>query len=293
MAKVIKSEGIAAVGRSLLALSTKVVPIDAHCTGDHWSSQDEEHLARLIALISMGQATQAAHIIRELAPATPAFTAAEIIAEAKIRLTVGKKTKDGRTGYPEEQRDGFIFEAISWIAARQAHGVEALLLAPHVSATSQGLDGLMIEITPDKTQVTRTTIFEDKCTEDPRATFRAKVIPAFLDRHQNKRSAELVDGAATLLRTAGTDEAAAAALAAAVMDRARRRYRASFAVPPEFDGEEQRKKLFKGYEKLTDITREQRVGACFVVPGDLRESIEHLAVLARAYLENLRRNCDV
>jgi len=280
-------DGPAARFRNLQALSTKIVPIDASCTGDQWITNDEKYLSRLIALVAMGQATQAAHIIRELAPATPAFTAEEIVAEAKIRLSIGKRTKTGRSGYPEEQRDGFMFEAISWVAARQTHGSYALLLAPHVSATSQGLDGLMIEITPDKTQVTRTTIFEDKCTEDPRATFRAKVIPAFLDRHQNKRSAEIVDGAATLLRTAGIDEAAAAALAAAVMDRARRRYRASFAVPPEFDCEEQRKKLFKGFDKLTDITREQRVGACFILPGDLRESFEHLAVLARAYLDEL------
>ena len=287
MARVIESETTSTIEKSLPALSTKAVPIDAHCTGDHWTAQDEKRLARLIALIAMGQATQAAHIIRELAPAAPAFTAAEIIAEAKVRLTVGTKTKSGRTGYPKEQRDGFIFEAISWVAARQTHGAEALMLAPHVSATSQGLDGLMIEITPDKTQVTRTTIFEDKCTENPRATFRDKVIPAFLDRHQNKRSVELVDGAATLLRTAGIDEPAAAALAAAVMDRAQRRYRASFALPPELDDEKQRKKLFKGYEKLTDITREQRVGACFIVPGELRESIEQLAVLARAYLDEL------
>lgn len=287
MTRFIENETTSTIEKSLPALSTKIVAIDEHCTGDQWTAQDEEHLARLIALISMGQATQASHIIRELAPAAPAFTATEIIAEAKIRLTVGIKTKNGRTGYPQEQRDGFIFEAISWIAARQTHGAEALMLAPHVSATSQGLDGLMIEITPDKTQVTRTTIFEDKCTEDPRASFRAKVIPAFLDRHQNKRSAELVDGAATLLRTAGVDESAAAALAAAVMDRARRRYRASFAVPPEFDDEKQRKKLFKGYEKLTGITRDQRVGACFIVPGELRESIEQLAALARAYLDEL------
>src|SRR5216684_4148826 len=57
----------------------------------------------------------------------------------------GKKDgKKPRTGYPRWQRDGFIFEAISWIAARQTHGERALLKDPHVSATSQGLDGLMI-----------------------------------------------------------------------------------------------------------------------------------------------------
>ena len=64
-----------------------------------------------------------------------------------------KRKKTPRTGYPRWQRDGFIFEAISWIAARQACGERALLEDPHVSATSQGLDGLMIELAGDKSEV--------------------------------------------------------------------------------------------------------------------------------------------
>jgi hypothetical protein len=63
-----------------------------------------------------------------------------------------------------------------------------------------------------------TTIFEDKCTDNPRETFLQRVIPALLERHQNKRSAEVVAVASVLL-TAGTDEATAARLAAAVIDR--------------------------------------------------------------------------
>jgi hypothetical protein len=210
-------------------LFTKAVPIDDHCSGDRWSAKDETQLARLIAIIAMGQAAYAAYILKELVPATPAIADNDLRREAKVRLTVQEDGKKPRTGYPRWQRDGFIFEAISWIAARQDNGERAFLKDPHFSATSQGLDGLMIELSDDKSKIVMTTIFEDKCTDNPRQTFLQKVIPALIERHQNKRSAELVSAASALLRMAGIGAPADARLAAAVMDRDQRRYRAAFA----------------------------------------------------------------
>lgn len=268
-------------------LLTQAVPIDDHCTGDRWSAQDEAQLARLIAIIAMGQAVYAAHILKELIPASPAFTDGDLCREAKIHLTVQEEKKAPRAGYPRWQRDGFIFEAISWIAARQAHGERALLKDPHVSATSQGLDGLMIELADDKSKVVGTTIFEDKCTDDPRETFLQKVIPALLDRHQNKRSVELVASASVLLRMAGIDDAASARLAAAVMNRNERRYRAAFALTAEHDNQNARKKLFKGYDALEGISSDQRVGASLIVDGEVRDWFDLLAAQATAYLDEL------
>lgn len=106
-------------GKASHPLQTKAVLIDDHCTGDRWSAQDEPQLARLIAIIAMGQAAYAAHILKELLPATPAFTDDDLRREATVRLTVQEDGKKPRTGYPQWQRDGFIFEVISWIAARQ------------------------------------------------------------------------------------------------------------------------------------------------------------------------------
>jgi hypothetical protein len=267
-------------------LSMKAVPIDNDCTGDRWTAQDEGQLAKLIAIIAMGQADQAAQIVSKLSPAAPAFTAKELIAEAKQRLTVQEDDTTPRTGYPTAQRDGFIFEAISWLAARQAHGNNAYLKDPHVSATSQGLDGLMIELANGKTEIVRTTIFEDKCTGEPRATF-LKVIKGFLKRHRNERSAELVAGASTLLRIAGVKEGDAARLSAAVMDVTKRRYRAAFALTKEFDGLQERQKLFKGYGKLGGIGAGQRVGAGLIVDGKMRDWFSALAQKAIDYLEDL------
>jgi hypothetical protein len=235
----------------------------------------------------MGQAVHAAYILRTLLPATPAFLHEALRSEAKILLTVQEDGKKPRTGYPQWQRDGLIFEAISWIAARQAHGPRALLKDPHISATSQGIDGLMIELSEDKSKVVMTTVFEDKCTDNPRDTFLQKVIPSLLERHQNKRSVELVAAAATLLRTAGIDDSAAAQLAAAVMDRNQRSYRAAFALTKDHDSQEQRQKLFKGYDALNGISSKQRVGATLIVSGKLREWFDRLALRAISYLNEL------
>lgn len=268
-------------------LATGPVPIDDHCTGDRWTVHDQSQLARLVAIIAMGQAAHAAHILRQLLPARPAFTTEDLRQEAKLHLTVQEEKAAPRTGYPRWQRDGFIFEAISWIAARQTCGARALLKDPHVSATSQGLDGLMLELAEDKSKVTRTTVFEDKCTDDPRKMFRDSVIRAFLDGHGNKRSAELVATASVLLRMAGIDEASAAKLSAAVLDRKQRQYRAAFALTDKQDSQEQWQGLFKGFDVLDGISAEQRIGAGFVVPGDLRPWFDALAAKSIAFLDEL------
>lgn len=269
-------------------LRTCPVPIDEDCTGDRWSPQDETQLARLIAIIAMGQAAYAAYILKELRSPTPAFANDDLRREAKVRLTVQEDGAKPRMGYPRWQRDGFIFEAISWIVARQTHGEGALLQDPHVSATSQGLDNLMIELAADKSSVVMTTIFEDKCTESPRETFLQKVIPALLDRHQNKRSVELVASAGVLLRMAGINEAAAARLAEAVMNRNQRRYRAAFALTKEYDSKKERQKLFKGYNVLDGVAPDRRVGASLIIDGKLREWFDALASQAVSYLDLLK-----
>lgn len=236
----------------------------------------------------MGQAAHAAYVLKQLLPASPAFNNDDLRREAKVRLTVQEDGKKPRTGYPQWQRDGFMFEAISWIAARQVYGERAFLQDPHISATSQGLDGLMIELADDKSEIVMTTVFEDKCTDDPRETFRKQVMPALLERHQNKKSPELVASASVLLRMAGIEDAAAARLAAAVMDRNQRRYRAAFALTEEHDSQEERQKLFKGYNALYGISSKQRIGAGLIVSGKLREWFDALALRAIAYLDDLK-----
>jgi hypothetical protein len=272
------------VTASANVLSTEAVDIDSECIGERWKTADEATLARLIAIMAMGQASYAGHILKTLAPAEPEISTAQLRAEAKIKLTVEEPAKTPRGGYPLWQRDGLIFEAISWLAARQAYpGV--LLKTPHVSATSQGLDGLMIELKTDKTGILRTTIFEDKCTDNPRSTFLGRVLPEFKRRHSNERSAEIISTAISLIMTAGVDEVTATQFASAITDQTLRRYRASFAVT--VDSQDERTKLFADYNRIDNINADQRIGASFIVPPKMRDWFEKLAKQAVGYLNSL------
>lgn len=261
--------------------------IDEHCVGERWLPANENELAALVAIVAMGQASQASYILEELIPAQPAFSLAELRNEAKIKLTVEEPASKPRKGYPQWQRDGFVFEVISWTAAKLTHGEEALMKDPHVSATSQGLDGLMLQLTRGGDQIESSTVFEDKCSDNPRGIFLSDVIPTFQARHRNLRSAEIIDAAAALLRSAGMTHKDAARLSAAVTDRSKRKYRAAFSLSDGYDSPEERKKLFADFNRIKDIRAEQRIGASFITPADMRTWIAALADKAITYLDAL------
>ncbi|MUI53150.1 hypothetical protein [Aliivibrio fischeri] len=271
----------------LAALNITSFPIDDDCVGSKWTVANEDQLAGLIATIVMGQAMQAEYIIEELLPAVPAFTNEALKQEAIIKFTVQEVNQGPRIGYPRVHRDGLIFELISWIAAKQVSGDRCFLKDPHTSATSQGLDGIMIELSNDRSEISKSTIFEDKCVESPRNTFTQKVIPGFLDRHGNTRNAELIAAAANLIKMSGASNVQAMRMVNKVIDNSCRQYRAGFALTQIFDGEEAQKALFKGYNKISDIHQEQRIGASLIVNSELRDWFDNLAEKIVHYIQNL------
>lgn len=93
------------------ALLTADVPVDADTFGSRWSVQDLCHLARLIALIAMGQAVHAAKIIEDLSPAASAICAASLTQAAKRQLQI-VGNNDSQRDASRWHRDGFLFEAI-------------------------------------------------------------------------------------------------------------------------------------------------------------------------------------
>lgn len=103
-------------------IGTSSVGIDKDSVGERWVSQDDEQIAAYVAIVAMGQAAHAANILSELSPASPSFTTSDLRDEAVIKLSVQEKKQTPRVGYPRYQRDGFIFEVISWIAARLTYG---------------------------------------------------------------------------------------------------------------------------------------------------------------------------
>lgn len=268
------------------ALTVSPVEISDCCTGTRWSANDVDHLARIIAIISMGQAAHAARIITELLPSEPAIDHEALRSSARRSLTISGATEKQRE-VSRYHRDGLIFEAISWAAAQQATGGKALLRDPHISSTTQGLDGLMLEFDDAELSLSRATIFEDKCSDDPRKMFRDEIIPAFQAHHENKRASDLLATAAALLANKGLDGTASTKAAARVLDKTFRAYRGSLAVTTAEDSLVRRKRLFKGYDKLPDIKAAQRIGAVLVTSDDLRGWFEELADRAIVYIDSL------
>lgn len=205
--------------------------------------------------------------------------------DARQRLTVTGDTPQKQDAH-RWHRDGLIFEAISWIAARQGAAANVLMRDPHISATTQGLDGLMIELDEKGETVIRATILEDKCSNGPRRKFKDEVLPAFRNYHAGKRASELVAATSSLLDGRIPDEVVTEA-AGRVLDMAFRAYRAGLTINADHNTEAGRTALFRGYEGLEKITGAQRIGATFLPPAELRGWFDELAGRVIAFIDEI------
>ena len=272
-------------------LSVAAVPVLNVCVGERWEQCDRAHLARLVSLIAMGQAAHAAEVIRNFEPAHPAVVFADLVRDAIGALSVRGDTAKKRAAM-RMHRDGFIFEAISWIAAQQQATEFTLMRDPHVNPTTQGLDGLIVELDPVLRSVTRVTICEDKCTGNPRRTF-LEVIEGFGKLHDGCRSPELVAGVAALLAGVGLSGTSATQAASRVGDPTVRAYRSSFAIRTRDDNEAWRRRQFRGFDAIGDLNPNQRVAATFVTSDNLRSWFDAFAADAIGFLETLPEPGDV
>lgn len=273
------------------ALLIESVEINSDCVGFRWEADDISRLAALIAIIAMGQAKHAAKIIRTLEVAEPAIAHDALIISAKRELQIWGSTDDQRKT-SRWRRDGFLFEAISWIAARQANGDNVLLNDPHLKSTTQGVDGLMIKWDSTNAEVVEATILEDKCSGNPRSMFRDEVLPAFHNHHMNHRGPELVAMAASLIEQLRVDGTQAVEAAGRVLDLAYRHYRAALAITADDDTLDRRRAVFNGYDELAGLNHTQRIGATFVVDGELRSYFDSLAEATLKAIDDWK-NVDV
>lgn len=91
-----------------MTLIVSPIAHDPFCHGSEWVVEDIDLLAERVARVALGQYRHVGHILEGL-NARPPKTSAEIGADA---LTKMKVDKNGNAW----QRDGWIFQVISWIA---------------------------------------------------------------------------------------------------------------------------------------------------------------------------------
>lgn len=266
-------------------MATGKAEVAEHCVGERWEALDLDKLAELVAFIVKGQAVHAQSIITGLGNQDSIFPMEvelhELIKKECIEYLSVPKDKFGKEKRCTQKwhRDGILFEAISWIVARQNAPAHALLRDPHVKATTQGLDGLMVVLDQESLFPVSTTIFEDKCTEDQRSTFKTKVLPCFQDFHNGVNARSLLESVSSLLRESPIRKTKISEVAIKALEKNVRGYRASLVIEAKDDNEIGRKAIFAGYEKVDSIPATSRVAATLVVPQDLRKWFEEFAEL--------------
>jgi len=272
-------------GYKMSIIDSQIVEIDDNVTGNQWLVNDINELAKTIALITLGQVEHAAEILQEAITIVPVPSRSHYYNEARNQLMINGET-DVKREVSRYHRDGFLFECISWIVSSQEADNNTYLKDPHISATTQGLDGLIIRMDPEEKVLIQTIICEDKCTQNPRDTFRDKVLEAFSEHHQNKRASDLLANAVALIKLSGLKGTNAVLAAEKVHDKEFRSYRAALTVDSSVSTISKRLKLFKGYEKLENIEKNQRIGATFIVNGELRVWFHELSELVIHHLNN-------
>ena len=273
-----------------MPINANSVPVDKDCVGERWIVNGEEHLAKVIALIAVAQQLHAAQIVRELRPVEPIFKNINVFKAARHRIS-----STGKNDKAIEQRDGLLFEAISWISALKTSCDNTLMTAPHLSSTTQGIDGLILELAEGIPEIRWATIREDKCSQNPRKIFQSQVLKTFRSHHIGERAPELVASAADLLDKVIRDASQANKAAEKVLDLGARKYRAALTIEHKDDSPSRLKAIFKDFDSLEDVNQEQRVAAVFVVDDDLRVYFERLSQVVIAAIDKWEKEgiCNV
>lgn len=234
------------------------------CHGSTWVVPDTDALAVLVSRIAVGQARHVERILSGVSLGPPS-TSASAAAGARKLLTV--------TGADPWHRDGWLFQAMSWIAANcSAPG--CVIRAPHMIHAHKGFDGLQLELDLAAGTVTAAIIFEDKATENPRATVLAKVWPDFKALEAGAEEHVLTAEVTSLLRTVPAIDADAAIEAILWSDV--RRYRLAVTIDVDHADDAGRAGLFKGFDGVAPGDRDRRRGETFLAPN-LRPWMQHLA----------------
>jgi hypothetical protein len=242
-----------------------------------WTVTNEDELAERVARIALGQYRHVAKILSGAGVPGPTATAEQAKAAIKL-LTRGKNEEPWH-------RDGWIFQAISWIAANQAPS-GSLTRAPHIRRADKGFDGLQLQLSDDGKVVTAVIVFEDKATENARSTIREEVWPGIAALESGERLNELTHEVSAVLdtRAAADAEFDVDTAIANILWKDARRYRVSVTINDTHNNDNARARLFDGFEEKVPGGVERRRADTIYLPR-LRAWMEAFAARVIAKVE--------
>ncbi|SDX54691.1 hypothetical protein [Celeribacter indicus] len=190
------------------------------------------------------------------------------------------------------QRDGLLFQHISWIAARIALP-NGHMTAPHVRKADKGFDGFIIEVDIAEKKIARLILCEDKASEKPRNLIYRSVWDEIRGIINRERDDQILADLTTLLGGInGLDcDAAEAAIDRMIWDDVRK-FRVSVAT-----GENHRKikggyaHIMKGFAGVAPGVADSRIGGVLAfkdVRGGLDQISKDVADRVRMISEEIK-----
>jgi hypothetical protein len=160
-------------------------------------------------------------------------------------------------------RDGWLFQMISWVAAKSSDP-ELLSRAPQPRSADKGFDGLLVEPAAGKNGTFHVILCEDKATTQSRNVIREDVWPSIRQLETGKRDPEILSELTTVLAASMSSQNAQSVVKDIAWKNARR-YRVSVTVTPSRTQDSKRRALFKGYRRVAPGKCARRRGEMFPV----------------------------
>ncbi len=211
------------------------------CHGYKWQIRNEDYLAKLVAKLLLGHYRHVQKILKNSNSISPHIS-------SEMKTEVKRKLKDTSSDQLRYQRDGWVFQMISWIAIKisDPHLHTAI---PHSQPAQKGFDNLVVQLTDDMKSIDFIYICEDKATENSRKTITTKVWPEFAKFETGSRDNELVNEVTPILerlhRNINIDIDKSISK---IFWEKERHYRVSLTTE-NVNNDQDRKILFKGYDQ--------------------------------------------
>ena len=250
------------------------------CHGSRWTIGDEDELARKVARIALGQARHVAAILSGVDKKAPPTRVDA--ARGAIKLLTVPNDK------PPYHRDGWVFQAISWIAAHRAD-TGAVVRTPHMIHAHKGFDGFQLKLDDAGEEITAVVIFEDKATEHPRGKITSDVWNGIRDLENGGRMNELIPETGGLLeahqqRYPELDiDSAIERIAWEVA----RHFRVAVTTDTSHDDDTVRAELFKGFDEVAPGQFSRRQAETMAIPK-LRDWMKAFSAKAIQQIEQWR-----
>ena len=240
---------------------------------------DEDELAKCVALLAVGHFRHVQKILDRLSPPGTFFPT------GAVTKAIDEFSKTG-TGHLEN-RDGWIFQFMSWIALAARTRGAILLDAPHPMPSQKGFDGLAVSLSSDPDQVDFVLITEDKATDNPRQFFRNEVLPEMRDIEAGSRDGEMLARVTTQVERAVSDEESREKMLQESLWNKDLRFRVCIAtsgkqLPARID-------LFKGFKESASGPSKRRGGE-LLNNENLRLTLQSLATKIVQYLRSKEKS---